>query len=375
MRNKRLFACILTAVVSLCSVSACGENASSENTSPTPTESTVEITPVPDNNPSDADSEVVATSGIKIEHIRDLSNPNATAKAQLIYDYLCSVPGKGIISGQEESCGAQSANNEINYIKKLTGAYPALRGLDYINDDFEGVNNRAIFWANKMKGLVTIGWHWGAPPNGIGYEDAKGKVDMNELLTEGSDLYNAMIAQMDTAAEYLKQLQDENVVVLWRPFHEFDGQWFWWGKGGADSFIKLWKLMYDRYTNYHGLNNLIWVLGYSSKMQKGWYPGDEYVDIIGGDDYNMKGARPALYNLCLEYGAEGMPCAMHECGTIPKPSELQEKQANWIWFMAWTMSNLKEGNTADDITQIYTDDYVINQEDLPDFDALLEQMQ
>lgn len=68
-------------------------------------------------------------AAIEITHTRDLSNPNASKKAQLIYDYLCSVSGQGIISGVEESPGAASANTEIQYVNRVAGKYPALRGL------------------------------------------------------------------------------------------------------------------------------------------------------------------------------------------------------------------------------------------------------
>lgn len=62
---------------------------------------------------------------------------------------------------------------------------------------------------------------------------------MEQALTEGTPLYEGLVRQMDEAAQALCKLRNANVPVLWRPFHEFDGQWFWWGKGGADCFVKL----------------------------------------------------------------------------------------------------------------------------------------
>lgn len=389
MARKKILSLLLTAALLGTSLAGCGspketdtadpspgvtESASQPETDGAPTEEGSLPEDVSSTGPeesSETDSSESAAPQIEIVHVRDLSNPNATEKAQLIYDYLCSVSGLGIISGQQESPGAGSANNEINYLKKITGKYPALRGLDFINDDFEGVTQRAEFWANDMGGLVTICWHWGTPPDGIGYESSKGTIDLNEALTEGTDLYNAMIAQMDNAAEYLKQLQDEGVVVLWRPFHEFDGQWFWWGKGGSDKFIQLWQLMYDRYTNYHGLNNLIWVLGYSSSLRDNWYPGDEYVDIVGADSY-ATGTRSSMYARSVSFAAEGMPIPLHECGNIPNPDKLISDEVKWTWFMTWTLSYLKDSNTKEELNTIFNHDYVITLDELPDFDALLE---
>lgn len=381
MKKKMLCLLLATAMLTT-SLSACGK-AETPSDTPSPTadasstdNNTADITPADsgdtsENSGSATEDNNTSQTEIEIVDIRDLSNPNATKKAQLIYDYLCSVSGQGIISGQEESCGAAAASSEMNYLKKITGKYPALRGLDFINDDFEGVVERSIFWSNSMKGLVTISWHWGTPPDGLGYDSSKGKIDLTEALTEGTDLYNALLADMDEAAEYLKQLQDEGVVVLWRPFHEFDGQWFWWGKGGSDNFIKLWQLMYDRYTNYHGLNNLIWVLGYSSNLRENWYPGDEYVDIVGADSY-ATGTRSSMYNRCVSFAAEGMPIPLHECGHIPMPDDLISGEVKWTWFMAWTLTYLKE-NTKEELVEIYNHDYVITLDELPDFDALLNE--
>ncbi|MBQ9119705.1 MAG: hypothetical protein IJY09_06585 [Lachnospiraceae bacterium] len=376
--KKKLLSLLLAATMLTGTLTGCGKE-NENTTTPTPTVSaapTTDATPTPAANgegtgatPSVGGEEISTAPEIEIQNIRDLSNPNATAKAQLVYDYLCSVSGQGIISGQEESCGAAAASSEMNYLKKVTGKYPAIRGLDFINDDFEGVVDRSIFWSNSMHGLVCLSWHWGTPPDGVGYESSKGTIDLSEALTEGTDLHNALLADLDEAAGYLKELQDANVVVLWKPFHEFDGEWFWWGKGGSENFIKLWQLMYDRYTNYHGLNNLIWVLAYSSGLKDGWYPGAEYVDILGADSY-ATGTRSSMYKRSVSFAEEGMPIPLHECDHIPMPDEMISGKVHWTWFMTWTLSYLKE-NTKEELDTIYNHEYVITLDELPDFDVLL----
>ena len=62
-------------------------------------------------------------------------------------------------------------------------------------------------------------------------------------------------------ADGLKELQDANVVVLWRPFHEMNGGWFWWGGKDPDEFIRVWRHMFDYFTKTKGLDNLLWVYG------------------------------------------------------------------------------------------------------------------
>ncbi|MDE7193022.1 MAG: glycoside hydrolase family 26 protein, partial [Oscillospiraceae bacterium] len=190
-----------------------------------------------------------------------LSNPNADVKTRKLYDYINDVYGKYIITCQQESTWMGSPDYEMDYIFETTGKYPAMRGLDFMKEDFSGVVQRSKEWHEKG-GIVTICWHTGV--NGKGYQEALDDTpNFDKLLTEGTEEYNAMIANWDQAAEALQELRDTGIPVLWRPFHEFDGQWFWWGKGGADNFIKLWQMMYDRFTNEFGLTNLIWVLGYS----------------------------------------------------------------------------------------------------------------
>lgn len=300
-----------------------------------------------------------------ISEVNHLTNPNATKEARIVYNYLKSIYGNHILAGQQESTWMGSPDYEMKYIEQVSGKLPAIRGLDYINNDFGGVTRRSMAWWKKG-GLVSICWHWGTPPDGVGYESSKGTIDLDEALTEGTDLYNGMIAQMDRVAEELKILQTAGVPVLWRPFHEFDGGWFWWGKGGSDKFIKLWRLMYDRYTNVHGLNNLIWVLGYSHMTKSGWYPGDEYVDIAGADNYE-EGTQLRRYKKVVEFAGTEMPIAYHENGPIPDPDVLIKDEAKWVWFLTWHTIHIKEQNTAEWVNRVYNHDYVITLDELPKF--------
>lgn len=292
-----------------------------------------------------------------------LSNKNANKKTKQIYQYLCEINGKSVLSSQQESTWMGSVDYEIDYIKKATGKYPAMRGLDYMNDDFDGVNKRAIEWWSKG-GLVTICWHTGSDFCGEWNDAMNDEVaSWNAMLTPGTKEYKAMIAGMDKGAQALKMLQDAGVTVLWRPFHEFDGQWFWWGKNGAESFKELWKIMYDRYTNYWGLNNLIWVLGYSHNGVdvENWYPGDDYYDVIGADSYDTE-EYISLYNKMSKLAANGKPLAMHECGENPTLDYLETH--SWCYFMTWHTEYLTNNNTKDALKTLYNSDKVITLDEI-----------
>ena len=161
----------------------------------------------------------------------------------------------------------------------------------------------------------------------------------------------------------LKELQEENVPVLWRPLHEFDGGWFWWGKCGPQLFIQLWRLMYDRFTNLHQLNNLIWVLGYSGEMRDGWYPGDAYVDCIGGDAYS-DGIHEELYHWVTKQTSKDMPVCHHENGPLPEPGLMRDLKVEWCWFLTWHTIHIHKQNSADYVNYVYNHPYVITLEDL-----------
>lgn len=298
-----------------------------------------------------------------------LSNPNATETTKKVYAFLCDTYQNKILSGQQESTWMDSTEYEMDYIYEATGKLPAMRGLDFMNDDFAGVVERAADWWQKG-GLVTICWHCGADFTG-NYDNCKADEIPNWdlVLTEGTAENKAFMENMDNAGEALLQLQEKGVTVIWRPFHEFDGQWFWWGKGGEENFKKLWILMYDHFTNDLGLNNLIWVLGYSHNGEdmKKWYPGDAYCDIVGADSYEVaeNGAEQRLYKGVNKVTKGQKPLWLHECGQIPTVEQLEKTP--WGAFMTWHTEWLMDTNTKESLKTIYNSEYVITLDELPRF--------
>ncbi|MDR0293076.1 MAG: glycoside hydrolase family 26 protein [Oscillospiraceae bacterium] len=307
---------------------------------------------------------------VKEQYVMDdsfprLRNPNATEEAQMLYNYLCGVYKSKTLTGQQESTWMGTPEYEMDYIFDVTGEYPAIRGLDFINNDFDGVVRRSKEWRERG-GIVSICWHWGTPPDGVGYESSKGTIDLEEALTEGSELYEGMLRQMDRAAGALLELQEAGVPVLWRPFHEFDGAWFWWGKGGKERFIELWQLMYTYYTDVWGLNNLIWVLGFADGTKAGWYPGDDYVDIAAGDSY-QGGTQSKMYGRLVKIFGEERPVAFHECGVIPDLEKAFAEGGYWSWFLTWHTNYIKDNNTKEHLQYIYTNDRAVTLDKLPKF--------
>ncbi len=312
--------------------------------------------------------------GEKTDYDMTLSNENATEEAKRLYAYIAKNYTNKIISGQQESTwmGGNNPEYEMNYIYNNTGKYPAIRGLDFMNDDFYGVVTRAKAWANRG-GIVTICWHCSKDFD-ESYDACKADeltpVEWEAVLTKGTPENEAFLAAMDKAGNALKQLQNEGIPVLWRPFHEFDGGWFWWGKGGSENFRRLWIMMYEHFTYDLGLNNLIWVLGYSHNgMDYGanladWYPGDRYCDIVGADSYEVaqNGAEKRLYNPIYKIIGGRKPLTMHETGLNPTEEEFSE--VPWVYFMTWHTNYLTDENTPSALSALYNSDYVITLDEI-----------
>ena len=286
-----------------------------------------------------------------MERIRDGLSP----RAKKLMALLEGLEGKRIIIGQQESPRKGANLSEIKWIEALCSDAPALLGLDFIHDDYDGVTERALKW-NDAGGIVTVCWHTVIAENT--YPASKNEeADWDGLFTRGSALNRLLYGRWDRGAEALSRLKDADVPVLFRPFHEFDGGWFWWGKGGGERFIKLWRLMYDYYTKECGLNNLIWVLGYADDVKPGWDPGAEYFDIAGSDTYRGETAHAASYAR-LKDTCPGKPLCFHECGYLPQPGSFFEQNAPWSYIMPWHGGSLF-CNDPGRVKQVYGDERMI----------------
>ncbi|MFD2569508.1 glycosyl hydrolase [Spirosoma soli] len=293
-------------------------------------------------------------------------NRNASPEARKLLQYIYDISGNQLLSGQHNY--NQEPNRYSDSVKAFTGKHPALWGTDFIwngtKDNGPAIVQESIR-KHKEGYLVTLMWHQGRPTDNPPYgwrESVQGKLtdaQWRDLITSGTDLNKRWLAQIDKIAEYLKELQAANVPVLWRPYHEMNGVWFWWGnKKGKDGVAKLWTMMYDRYTNYHKLNNLIWVWGANGPRDipqdeayayADFYPGANYVDILGTDIYHFDYEQKD-YDELLRL-ANGKPIALTEVGELPKP-EILAAQPKWAWFLVWS-SWLWTDNTKQRVRDVY----------------------
>ncbi len=318
----------------------------------------------------------------------ELCNENATDSAKRLMSYLADNYGTNILSGQYSDGGQYG--KEFTVVYKETGKYPAVLGLDFIeytpsrveNGSTSNATDYAIqFWENG--GIVTFCWHWNAPSKYLTGEWYSGfyadytNIDLAAIMNgEDEEGYQLLMEDIDAIAQQLLILQEADVPILWRPLHEASGRWFWWGASGAEAYKQLYILLYDKLTNEYGLNNLIWVW---NGQDAEWYPGDEYVDIIGEDLYPGEHVYTSQINQYLEavdYTDAGKMVVMSENGCVFDPELAVRDGAMWGFWCTWG-SEFVAKNTAiyayseqytesDMLKKAYDSDVVITLDELPD---------
>ena len=323
----------------------------------------------------------------------NLSTSNAHPKAEAVYDYLRSVYGKKMLSGQQDTTWNESSNM-FQRVFNDTGKYPAIAAYDFLNygipftSGLSQTEEAINYWNDG--GLVSFSWHWrdpATPGESAFYTwDTDFQIPIsNGVLDQGSADFTAIVDDIDLIAAELKALEGEEVPVLWRPLHESSGGWFWWGRTRDDGFpaayaqILLWRYMYDRLVNHHQLSNLIWVWNGQSEA---WFPGDEYVDIVGHDVYtDARDYRSSYreFSDALTYGLQRKLIAMTENASIPSPDVMANTGVWWLYFLVWN-DGLEEDlthpdnfwtgeyhNTNEHKFYIYNHDLVITRDELPEF--------
>lgn len=303
---------------------------------------------------------------------KTLVTPNPIENASRLYQFLYDNYGRKVISGVM----TLNSFDETNWLKTNTGKEPALVGLDFMHSgrNYNWYNDRqpiedAKAYYNRH-GIPAICWHWRDPSRKTEefYTD-KTAFDVSKIMDPTSAEYAAMIADIDFISGLLKELQNENIPVIWRPLHEAAGGWFWWGAKGAAPCKKLFQLMFDRMVNRHGLKNLIWVWT-REPNDNDWYPGDAYVDIVGRDLYKegVHGSHALEWSNMNELYGKNKMITMSECGSFPDPDNLVKDGAAWSWFMPWYGSFVKDPkhNTLALWQKTMSHDYVITLDEMPD---------
>lgn len=344
--------------------------------------------------------------------------PSKSVEAIRVLEYLKSIYGKQILSGTMSNVSWNF--KEAEWVYHHTGRWPAIAFMDYISlasspsswIDYGEVSEIEAWW--KANGLIGACWHWRVPcvegSDELHYTPGDGSVDAITgkrktttfsavRATQEGTWENAVVkADLAKLSSYLKLLKDRGIPLIWRPLHEASGNiykyangkaWFWWGADGAEAYRKLWIYMFD-YLQEAGIDNIIWV--WTSQIgDEEFYPGDDYVDIIGRDlypsakDRDTQGFSLQQFKSLAETWPEKL-VALSECGKregvewLEKISVQWEEGAKWLFFMPWydfDRTRNPGSETFDETSHKYADiswwqdavsqPYVLTRDKLPSF--------
>jgi hypothetical protein len=308
--------------------------------------------------------------------------PGASPEAQSLLAWFSSVYGTKVIAGQHDGWRRTNGlSEELNYITNNTGKLPALvewdlAGYTATNRDTEhSLMNYALDWTRRRHGIAGFSWHWRAPLNESAVYTKETKFDISQAVIPGTPEFDAAQHDFDLIAGELEVLRDARVPVLWRPLHEPNGRWFWWGAHGPEPFKKLWRMMFENFTVKHHLTNLLWNFSPGAETDLAdWYPGDAYVDIVGADHYPMDGNHNSAKEIFDELArmTRGQKLiAFGENGPVPDPALMKKEQAGWLFFTVWSGGILFDKTTPAQLRAFYQNPYVITLADLPDWKNLL----
>ena len=263
---------------------------------------------------------------------------------------------------------------------KNSGWSEIASGTDYfdISGDYTLVITEDVLKSLQEGGLIIGGHDYTAvavylenngtaldPNKDYAFYKADTEFDATNATVEGTWENKVFTEDLKNAAAYLKLLRDADIPVLWRPFHEAAGGWFWWGKDAA-SFKSLWIAMFN-YFKTEGLDNLIWT---TEGNDADWYPGDQYVDIVGRDVYNKETADCVSEYTSIAENYGNKIVSLSECGTVGLISEQWASGARWSWFMPWYDGTNEDGSPVVHADEAWWKDamsqeFVVSREELP----------
>lgn len=315
--------------------------------------------------------------------------PNASPEAKALLEFIYSISGTYTLTGQHNF--PANKNQSTLGMAEYSGKTPAVFSKDM---GFAAAGDKDSYLArpdvvaecirqHRLGSIITICWH-AVPPTAdepVTFMTPRGRrggpqaqqpqttppmlasvqgqltdEQFRDVLTPGTALYNKWCAQVDSVAVYLKMLQDAHVPILWRPYHEMNGDWFWWGgRRGPGGTMALYRQIFDRLVNYHHLDNLVWVWSIDrpstpERQFIDFFPGNDFLDMVSidiyGADFNQN------YYDTLEVLAGEKPMILGEVGNPPSPAVL-EAQPKWALWVIW--AGMFRGTPQDQMEAIVND--------------------
>ena len=263
---------------------------------------TVVVTPTPT-----VSIDVVTPQNVK----NYMVDKNASTETVALFYNLRNLGKTKIIIGQQDAFNSFYQNSGSSDIKKTTGNDPSILGSDFmfITDKDNPNNNWYVQQENKIiqdtkdayaKGMInTFCWHLREPYNEKSFYSAdmtsEQRTDAFKSLLPGgkfNDWYKKKLEKVASVVSNLKDTNGKQIPIIFRPFHEFDGNWFWWGANycTTEEYISVYRFTVNYLRDTKNVHNILFAFSPdnsyttpSSYLSR--YPGDDYVDILGMDNY------------------------------------------------------------------------------------------
>jgi mannan endo-1,4-beta-mannosidase len=244
---------------------------------------------------------------------------NATKETEALFDNLGKLSAKHILFGHQHATQyghGWYGDPDRSDVKSVTGSHPAVIGVD-----FSGLSGRPDSMIEKEKGLLrkniadtynrggvtTVAWHFNNPVSKTNFywNDSTASAAVKYIIPGGThhEKYKTILRTVADLANSIKGNDGKLVPLIFRPYHEFDGDWFWWGRSHCtiDEFKTLWRFTVSYLRDSLQVHNFIYAFSPDNRFNTEAiflerYPGDEWVDMVGMDNYGDFG-RDGQYNL------------------------------------------------------------------------------
>ncbi len=342
-----------------------------------------------------------------------LNDPQATMKTKYLYQNLKKLVGNGLIFGMHDATGygvGWSNDDDRSDIKDVCGDYPGLYSWDMNHVDAnDPVDMQHFIYriraAHQRGGVNTLCWHQRDPKYSQFYSDRiseRGWYNVVRSLLPGGEFHSFYRDRLRNIAKFLKSLRDDDgyaIPIIFRPYHEHLGAWFWWGGGrcSPQEFNQLWQFTQTFLRDSLNVHNLIYAFSpsdfYNRNEYLRIYPGDDYVDIFGMDYYFTTPSSPSQFAQLIripaqlaiernkvaavtEVGEECLPTANWFTGHLLPPFKKDSVTAHLVYAAVWRNANTNHffapypGHaTVPDFIKFYKDPYTLFEKDLPNMFA------
>ena len=243
----------------------------------------------------------------------------ATKETANLFYSLSELSRNHILFGHQHATGyghGWYGDSDRSDVKSVTGSHPAVIGVDFSgltgrpDSSIEATKNslrKNIAATYNRGGVVTISWHFSNPISGGGFywKDSVSLPAVKYIIPgkEHHDKYKSILRDLGAFMKSIKGNDGKTVPMIFRPYHEFDGDWFWWGRAHCtpEEFKSLWKFTVSYLRDSMNVHNLLYAFSPDNKFNSTEqflerYPDDEWVDMVGMDNYGDFG-RDGKYNL------------------------------------------------------------------------------